>query len=76
MLVHLVETAEHGAEMLGADGEHRGETDRRIHRVAPAHPIPKFKHVGGVDAELRHFLGVGRDSDEMFGDSGVYLSKF
>ena len=75
MLVHLMEAVEHGAEMFGADGDHRREPDRRVHRVAPADPVPEREHVGGVDAELRHLLGVGRDGDEMLGDRGVMCSK-
>ena len=39
--------------MLGADGEHRRQADRGVHRVAPADPVPEAEHVGGVDAELR-----------------------
>ena len=53
VLVHLVEAVEHGAEVLRADGEHRRQADRRVHRVAPADPVPEPEHVGGVDAELR-----------------------
>ena len=42
------------AEVLRPDGEHRRQADRRVHRVAPADPVPEAEHVGGVDAELRH----------------------
>ena len=65
VLVHRVEAGEHRAEVLRADGDHRREADRRVHRVAPADPVPEDEHVGRVDAELRHFLGVGRDRDEV-----------
>ena len=75
MLVHLVEAVEHGAEMLGADGDHRRQSDRRVHRVAAADPVPEPEHVGGVDAELGHFLGVGRDGHKMPGDGGRDLSS-
>ena len=68
VLVHLVEAGEHGAEVVGADGEHGGEADGRIHRVAAADPVPEAEHVGGVDAELRDLFGVGRDGDEVLGD--------
>ena len=68
MLVHLVEAVEHGAEIVRADGEHGREADGRIHGIAAADPIPEAEHVGGVDAELRHLLGIGRDGDEMLGD--------
>jgi hypothetical protein len=63
-----VKTVEHRAEIFRADGEHRRETDRRIHRVAAADPIPEWKHVGRVDTELRHLSGVRRGGDKMPGD--------
>ena len=63
-----VEAGEHGAEVVRADGEHGREADGRIHRIAAADPVPEAEHVGGVDAELRDFLGVGGDGDEMLGD--------
>jgi hypothetical protein len=31
MFVHLVETVEHGAEIFGANGDHRREADCRVH---------------------------------------------
>ena len=65
VLVHLVEAVEHRAEVLRADGEHGREANRRVHRIAPAHPVPEAEHVGGVDAELGHLLRIGRDGDEM-----------
>src|ERR1035438_1485139 len=45
MFVHGVEAAQHVAEMLRTDGDHGGEADGRIHRVAPAHPVPESEHV-------------------------------
>ena len=71
MLVHLVEAGQHRAEVVRADREHGREADRRIHRIAAADPVPEAEHVGGVDAELRDFLGVGRDGDEVLGDRGL-----
>ena len=68
VLVHLVEAVQHGAEIIRADGQHRREADGRIHGVAPANPIPEPEHVGGIDAELRHFRRVRRDRDKMLGD--------
>jgi hypothetical protein len=68
VLIHGVEAGQHRAEMLWPDGEHRRQPDRRIHRVAPADPIPETEHVGCVDAKLRNFRGVGRDGDKMVGD--------
>ena len=73
VLVHLVEAVQHGAEIVRADGQHRRETDRRIHRVAPADPIPEPEHVGGIDAELRHFGRVRRNRDKMLGD-GLFVA--
>ena len=63
--VHRVKAGEHGAEVLRADREHGRQADRRIHRVATADPVPEAEHVGGVDAELRHALGVGRYGDKV-----------
>ena len=70
MLVHLMEAAQHGAEIVRADGQHRRKADGRIHGIAAADPIPEAEHVGGVDAELRDLLGVGGDGDKMFRDGG------
>ncbi len=55
VLVHLVEAAEHGAEIVGTDGQHGGESDGGVHGIAAADPVPKLKHVGGIDAELFDF---------------------
>ena len=65
VLVHLVKAVEHGAEVLRADGEHRREADGRVHRIAPADPVPEAEHVRRVDAELGHLAGIGRDGDEV-----------
>ena len=53
VLIHLVKASEQLAEVLRPDGEHRRQADRRVHRVAPADPVPELEHVRGVDAELR-----------------------
>ena len=68
VLVDRVEAGEHPAEVFRADGDHRREADRRVHRVAAADPIPELEHVRRVDAELRHFLGVRRDGHEVLRD--------
>src|ERR1039458_10159683 len=68
MLVHLVESVEHGSEMVWADGDHRRKANRRIHGVAPADPIPKLEHVRRVDTELRYLHSVGRDRNKMPGN--------
>ena len=67
VLVHLVEAVEHGAEIVRADGQHGRKADRRVHRVAPANPIPEAEHVGGIDAELRHFRRVRRHRHKVLG---------
>ena len=67
VLVHRVEAGEQLAEPRRADGQHRGEADRRIHRVTAAHPVPEAEHVGRVDPEGGHLGGVGRDGHEVPG---------
>ena len=66
-----MEAAQHAAEIVRADRDHGGEADRRVHRVAAAYPVPELEHIGGVDAELLHFFGIGRDGDKMFGYGGA-----
>src|SRR5262245_22726126 len=58
MFVHLMETIQHGAEIIWTDSDHCREPDRRIHGIAPADPIPEPEHVRRIDTELRHSLGV------------------
>src|SRR5579862_9222196 len=41
MFVETVEAVQHRAKMIGADGQHGGKADRRIHGIASADPIPK-----------------------------------
>src|SRR3546814_9791658 len=41
MHVHFVEAGEHVAEVVRADRDHRRQADRRVHRVAPADPVPE-----------------------------------
>ena len=65
VLVHLVEASEHRPEAVGADGQHRRQPDRRVHRITPTHPVPEAEHIGGVDAEFFHRLRVGRDRDKV-----------
>ena len=65
VLVHGVEAGEQLAEPLRADGDHRRQADRRVHRIAPADPVPEAEHVGRVDAERRHLLRVRRNRDEV-----------
>ena len=65
--------SKHRAKVLRADGQHRGEADRRVHGIAPADPVPELEHVRGIDAELRHFRRVRRDGDKMLGD-GLFVT--
>ena len=67
VLVHLVKAIEQRAEIIRPDRQHGRKADRRVHRVTPADPIPEAEHIRGVDAELGHLCGIGRDRDEMFG---------
>src|SRR5215468_9854511 len=58
MLVHLMKPVEHGAEVIRTNSDHRRKTNRGIHRVAAADPIPESEHIGGIDTELGHFRRV------------------
>src|SRR6185437_5685893 len=49
VLVHLVKSVEHGAEVVGSDGQHGRKADGGIHGIAAADPVPEAEHVGGVD---------------------------
>ena len=66
-----VKAGEHRAEMRRADGDHRRQADRGIHRIAAADPVPETEHVVAIDAEFRHLLGVGRNGDEVLGDGAL-----
>ena len=65
VLVHLMKAVEQGTEVLGSDGQHGRETNRRVHGIAPADPVPELEHVGRVDTELGHLRGIRRDRDEV-----------
>ncbi len=67
VLVDQVEAVQHLAELLRADRDHQREADRGVVRVAAADPVPELEHVGHVDAEVRHALGVGGQCDEVLG---------
>ncbi|MDH6433436.1 hypothetical protein M2158_001913 [Streptomyces sp. SAI-144] len=68
VFVDEVEAVEHLAEAVGSDGDHQRQTDRRVVGVAAADPVPELEHVGRVDAEVRHLLGVRRQRHEVPGD--------
>src|SRR4030095_735375 len=65
VLVHGVETSEHGAKVVWTDGEQRRQADGWVHRVAATDPIPEPEHVCRVDAEFAYLRRIGRDGDEM-----------
>src|SRR5262249_53221599 len=65
VLVHLVKTVQHGAEVVGTDGKHCRKADRRIHRVAPSNPFPDPEILGGVDSDLRYSPRVRRAREKV-----------
>ena len=65
MLVHRVRAFEQLLEILGADGKHDRQADRRPERVPPAHPVPELKHIRRINAEFCHFIRVGGHGDKM-----------
>jgi hypothetical protein len=75
VLVHLVETVQHGAEIIRADLQHRGKADGRIHGVTAAYSIPKPEHVVRIDTELRHLGRVRRHRDKMLGNRLFVAAK-
>ena len=58
MLIHRVETGQHFAELIRANGDHQGKPDSRIVRVTATNPVPELEHVGGIYAKLFHLLRV------------------
>jgi hypothetical protein len=59
MFVDGMEALEHGAEVIRTDRQHGRKTDRRVHRVTAADPVPELEHVRRVDAEFGNFFGIG-----------------
>ena len=70
VLVHQVRAVEQFDEVFFTQVEHDGQADCRPEAVSSADPVPKFKHIGGVDTEFGDGFLVGGDGDEVFGDSG------
>src|SRR5262249_38370936 len=68
VLVHLLEAAEHGPEVFRSYGDHRRQADCRVHRVAPADPVPELEHVGGINSEFGYFGCVRRDGYKVPGN--------
>jgi hypothetical protein len=75
MLVDVVRALEKLLEAVHPDRERDRQPDRRPQGITPAHPVPEFEHVGGVDAEARHLLGVRRQSNEVPGDGGAVAER-
>ena len=75
VLVHRMESGEHFAEVVRAEGDHVGEADGGIHRIAAPYPIPEAEHIGGVDAELGDLLGICGNGDEVLGDGGFVTTQ-
>ena len=68
VLVRLVGAGEQLFEPVHADGDGDRQADGRPQRVAPADPVPELEHVGGVDPERGHRLGIGGQGGEVAGD--------
>src|SRR5258708_35031989 len=69
VLIHLVETSEHLAEVLGTNGDHQRKANCRVKRGATANPVPEAKHVGRSYTKFGYFLSIRRDGDKVFGNS-------
>lgn len=65
VLVHLVGARQKLVEVVESDVEGDREADGGPERVAASDPIPELEHVGGIDAELSHGLGVCRQGNEV-----------
>ena len=75
MRVHGMEAGQHLAEVGGTHRDHRGQANRRIHRIAATDPIPETEHVVGIDAELAHAIGVRRHRHEVLRDRGFITQR-
>ena len=60
-------------EVVEADGQGDGKPDGRPQGIPAAHPVPEHEHVGRIDAEFGHGLGVGGKGHEMLGHGLVVL---
>ena len=70
-----VEAGKHLREGVGADREHRGKPDRRVHRVPAADPVPEAERVRRIDPELLDRLEVGRHRDHVPRDRALVAAK-
>ena len=67
MVIDEVEAGQEVGECAAADHRHQRQPDRRIHRVAAAHPVPEAEHVRAVDTERLDEGLVRRHRDEVLG---------
>ena len=68
MLIHQVRAFQQFNKVFLAQIQHDGQADGRPQAVSSAHPIPKFKHMLGVDAEFGNGFLVGGNGDKVLGD--------
>ena len=68
VLIHQVGAVEHFDEVFLTQIQHNRQADGRPQAVTTAYPIPKFKHVGGIDTKLGHRFFVGGNRDKVLGD--------
>ena len=76
MLVGPVSATEQFFEIIHADIERDRQADCRPERIASADPVPEFKHIVRVDAELDDLVTVGRNRHEVAGDGCLIPSVF
>jgi len=72
VLVSRVSAAQEGFEVVHPDEKRNGQPDGGPKRVAPAHPVPEFEHVRGVDSECPDGLGVGGHGGEVLRDIALF----
>ncbi len=68
MFVHRMCTLEKFCEAIVTNGQCNTESNGRPKGVASAHPIPKWKHVCGIDPEFLYSDFVRGKGNEMFCD--------
>ena len=76
MLVHQMGAVEHFDKVFFAQIKHNRQADGRPQAVAAAHPIPKFKHIGRVDAEFGHGFFIGGHRHKMLGHGRFIVGVF
>ena len=66
VLVHQMRAIEHFDEVFFAEIQHNRQADGRPQAVTSSDPVPKFKHIGGIDTEFGNGFLVGRYGNEVF----------